>query len=76
MPAAILPALISAAGSVIASAISKPKKTAAPAVEAPTRMPGTAERDAERKKSMLEQQQRKGRAATILTDTETDALGG
>ena len=74
MPAAILPALISAAGTVLSSVLApKPKE---PVVAKPTRLPGDAERDAARRNSLLEQQQRKGRASTILTDNTSDALGG
>ena len=77
MPAAILPALITAAGTVLSTVLApKPKAPTAAAVAAPTRLPGDAERDAAKRNSLLEQQQRKGRASTILTDNTSDSLGG
>lgn len=72
--ALVYSAAIGAAGTVLSSALAPKPKT--PAVAAPTRMPGSAEQDAAKRKSIMEQQQRQGRASTVLTDTSGDALGG
>ena len=48
-----------------------------PAVLPPTRMPTSSDRQAARKKSIIDQLRRRGRASTILTDSgASDTLGG
>lgn len=71
----------SAASAVISSAMAKKPsqpQVAAPVVEKPTTMPTPDGADAEaaKKKSLMAQIQRQGRASTILTgDTSSDKMG-
>ena len=92
MPAAALPAILASvagatASTVLGKVMSKGDRaeTPAPAAVAPTPEPvkvmPTADSEtvmAQRKKSMLAQSQRQGRASTILTSNQdaTDKLGG
>ena len=93
MPAAALPAILAsvagaAASTVLGKVMSKkdePPVAAPSAMVAPTPEPvktmPTADSEtvmAQRKKSMLAQSQRQGRASTILTSSQdaTDKLGG
>lgn len=84
--AAAYPVAASIAGGVAGSVIGKMMTAdspttatpAAPTVSAPATMPtpGDANTAAARRKSLSEQQARRGRASTILTDTgATDTLG-
>lgn len=65
-------AATAAAGALVTSMLAPKPKT--PAVQAPTPMPGQNAGDAARRKSIMEQQSRQGRASTILTDGG-DTLG-
>jgi len=74
----------SAASTILGKVMSKKDEPAAPAVAPtpePTKVMPTADSDtvmAARKKSMITQAQRQGRASTILTSNQdsTDKLGG
>ena len=72
MPAAAIPAIISAVATV-ASTLLAPKPDA-PKAQKPTPMPTSATEDAARRQSIIDQQKRQGRASTILTDG-SDTLG-
>lgn len=62
-----------AVGSAAVSSLLAPKM---PALPKPTPMPDPQAQEAARKKSLLEQTARRGRASTILTDSASDKLGG
>jgi len=72
MPPAIIGAAISAIGSIAAARMARPD---APKEAKVTPMPRQGMEDAARRKSILEQQQRQGRASTILTDNTSTTLG-
>ena len=83
MAAAVIPALLSgAASAVLGSVLSKDDSPApvAPTPAPPTVMPTAddASGQAARKKSIMDQAQRQGRASTILTSEKdtSDKLGG
>lgn len=64
-------------GSMFGGSKDKPQQAAPPPVEAPTVMP-VADGDAAaaaKKKSLVAQIQRRGRASTILTGGETETMG-
>ena len=61
----------SAAGAGISAALA-PK---APGVKAPVTMPDQTAIDQARRRSLVQQMARRGRASTIFTDTSGDALG-
>lgn len=60
-----------AAGAAVSYAM-QPKM---PGVKAPTAMPDQQSVDAARRRSAIEQLSRRGRAATILSDSSGDTLG-
>jgi hypothetical protein len=76
---------LGAAGSTVLSMVMAPDKESAPAAAAPEVKPPTpmpdekATRSAAQRTSLLDQQRRRGRASTILTDSASlaaDPLGG
>lgn len=89
MPAAALPAIFASVagaatstvlGKIMSKSDSGPAPVEAPKVEPVSKVMPTADSDtvmAARKKSMLVQAQRQGRASTILSEQEpSDRLGG
>jgi hypothetical protein len=53
-----------------------PAPAPAPSVTPPTPMPDEKMKNQAKRRSIVEQRQRMGRASTILTDTSNDTLGG
>ena len=62
-----------AAGAALVGSLLKPD---APAAQAQTRMPDPLEQEQARKRNLLEQMSRRGRASTIMTGPAGGTLGG